>query len=120
MTRKPVQQLSLVGAVLFGIAPLAMGIVRARTTGDDTRMLWIAAVCSIFAAGVLLAAVGRRRSQHAAIFQGIVILIVGTLVGAGVGFLLGATSLVAVLGVSFAISLSLAISSVLVAFSRTD
>lgn len=103
---------------MFGVTPLALGVVRARTTGGDYRMLWMAAVCSIFAAGVLLAAVGRRRSRRAALFQGSVILLVSTLVGAGVGFMLGATSVIAVLAVSFALSLSLAISSVLVAFSR--
>lgn len=117
-TRKPIQQLSLAGAVLFGAIPLALGVVRARTTGDDYRMFWMAMVCSIFAAGVLLAAVGRRRSRRAALFQGFVILLVGTIVAVGVGYMLGATSVVAVLGVSFGLSLCLAISSVLVAFSR--
>lgn len=120
MTRKPVEQLSLAGAVLFGVAPLALGLGRAKTTGDDYRMFWMAVVCSIFAAGVLLAAVGRRRSRRAALYQGFVILLVGTLVAAGVGFMLGATSFIPVLAVSFGLSLCLAISSVLVAFSRTS
>lgn len=118
MKRKPVQQLSLVGAVVLGVIPLTLGVVRAITTGDDYRMLWMAVVCSIFAAGVLLAAVGRRRSRRAALFQGFVILLVGTVVAVGVGYMLGATSAIDDLALSFGLSLCLAISSVLVAFSR--
>lgn len=118
--RSPKQQFSLVAAGILGIAPLALGLFRAITTGDDYRMFWMALVVTIFAAGVLGAAVGRRRSLHAALVQAIVILIVSTLLAASLGWMLGAQSLVAVGGVAFGFSLLLATASYLVAISRSS
>lgn len=120
MIRSPKQQFSLVAAGILGIAPLALGLFRAITTGDDYRMFWMALVVTIFAAGVLAAAVGRRRSLHAALVQAIVILIVSTLLAASLGWMLGAQSLVAVGGVAFGFGLLLATASYLVAISRSS
>jgi len=118
MKRSPKQQFSLVAAGILGIAPLALGLFRAITTGDDYRMFWMALAVTIFAAGVLGAAVGRRRSLHAALVQAMVILIVSTLLAASLGWMLGAQSLVAVGGVAFGFGLLLATASYLVAISR--
>ncbi len=118
MKRSPKQQFSFVAAGILGIAPLALGLFRAITTGDDYRMFWMALAVTIFAAGVLGAAVGRRRSLHAALVQAMVILIVSTLLAASLGWMLGAQSLVAVGGVAFGFGLLLATASYLVAISR--
>ncbi|MEO5588585.1 MAG: hypothetical protein ABIS03_03275 [Gemmatimonadaceae bacterium] len=119
MKRTPNQQLIILAAAVLGIAPLALGLFRAITTGDDYRMLWMALLVTIFAAGVLGAAVGRRRSRHAALVQAMVILIVSTLLAAALGWMLGARSLVAVGAVAFGFSLMLAVASYLVAVSRS-
>ncbi|MBA3403826.1 MAG: hypothetical protein H0U13_03920 [Gemmatimonadaceae bacterium] len=120
MKRSPKQQFSFVAAGILGIAPLALGLFRAITTGDDYRMFWMALAVTIFAAGVLGAAVGRRRSLHAALVQAMVILIVSTLLAASLGWMLGAQSLVAVGGVAFGFGLLLATASYLVAISRSS
>ena len=118
MKRSPKQRFSFVAAGILGIAPLALGLFRAITTGDDYRMFWMALAVTIFAAGVLGAAVGRRRSLYAALVQAMVILIVSTLLAASLGWMLGAQSLVAVGGVAFGFGLLLATASYLVAISR--
>ena len=120
MKRSPKQQFSFVAAGILGIAPLALGLFRAITTGDDYRMFWMALAVTIFAAGVLGAAVGRRRSLHAALVQAMVILIVSTLLAASLGWMLGAQSLVSVGGVAFGFGLLLATASYLVAISRSS
>lgn len=112
------QKISLAVAGIFGALPLAMGLIRAITTSDDHRLLWMAVVSTMFAAGVLAAAFGRRRSRQAVVSQSIVILAASTFLAAATGFLQGATSVTAVLLVAVAIGLSLAASSVFVAFSR--
>lgn len=112
------QKISLAIAGIFGALPLAMGLIRALTTSDDHRLLWMAVVSTMFAAGVLAAAFGRRRSRQAVVSQSIVILAASAFLAAATGFLQGATSVTAVLLVAVAIGLSLAASSVFVAFSR--
>ncbi|MBA2707121.1 MAG: hypothetical protein H0U59_04885 [Gemmatimonadaceae bacterium] len=120
MKRSPRQSLSLLAAVLLGAAPLGFGLFRAWSTGDDLRMVWMALAATIFAAGVLAASIGRRRSRHAVFIQSIVILVVSTLLAGTIGFLLGATAGPGVWMVAMVLGSCLASSSAFVAFSRPD
>ena len=121
MTRSPRQRLSVFAAVLFGAAPLGFGLLRAlRTGGSDLRMTWMAVVSTLFAAGVLAGAVGRRRTRHAVLYQAGVIFVVATLLAGGMGFALGATAGPGALAVSAVFGFCLSVSSVLVAFARPD
>jgi hypothetical protein len=52
-------------------------------------MVWMAVASSLFAAGVLATAIGRRRSRHDVFVQSAVILVVATLLAGSTGFLLG-------------------------------
>lgn len=118
MTRSTQQRMYLVAAVLLGAAPLAFGLVRAFTTRTDLRMVWMALAASIFAFGVLAAAIGRRRTRHAMWVQAIVILIVSALLAGGTGFVLGARAGPGVWAVALVLSICLAASSVMLEFSR--
>lgn len=119
MGRTPAQQLSLVAAVGFGAAPLAFGLLRVAT-GGDARFAWMALLASIFAGSVMAAAVGRRRSRQAVMFQSGVIGVVGALLAAGAAFVLRATEAPGVWMVSVAFGISLAAASVFTALSRPD
>ncbi len=120
MNRSRTQQLSLVTAAVFGAAPLAFGVVRAVASGGDLRMLWMAIIASVFAASVLVAAVGKRRTRQAVMTQATVILIVATLLAGGLGFMLGATAGPGVWAVALVLGLCLAASSVFIAVSRSS
>lgn len=118
MKRSPTQKLSLLAAALSGAAPLGFGLFRAWRTGSDVRILWMALASSIFAAGVLAAATGRRRTRHAVRIQAAVILVVATLLAGGTGFALGATTGPGVWAVGAVLGFCLAAASVLVEVSR--
>lgn len=120
MNRSPRRRIILVAAVLFGIAPLGFGLLRLMMTGSDSRMFWMAAAASMFPAGVLATAIGRRRSRREVAVQSSVILVLSTILAGGTGYLLGATSGPGVWMVAGVFGLSLAASSVLVAVARPD
>lgn len=120
MQRSPVQWLSFSAAWLFGLAPLGVGLLRAVRTDGDRTMLWMALLATVFAAGVLSGAVGRRRTRSAMVFQSTMIFAVATLLAAVLGYALGATALPGLLAVAVALGGSLAVASVLVAYGRPD
>lgn len=119
MTRSPSQQLSFALAVLLGVAPTAFALIRGVVTDAGFGMLWMALVATSFAAGVLAAAVGRRRGRPAVVKDALVILCIATLLAAGTGYLFAVSSGPSIWAVSFAIGVCLAASSVGVAFART-
>ena len=116
--RTPAERLGVVGAALFGAAPLGFGLLRYASTGWDLRMLWMALVASIFAAGVLASAIGKRRSRHQVLVQSAVIVVVAALLAAGTGYLLGATAGPGTWMVATVQGLSLGIASELLTFAR--
>lgn len=118
MKRSPRQTTYLVAAVLLGVAPSGFGLLRATSARQDYTGLWMALAASVFTAGVLASAIGRRRSRHAVFIQAAVILVISTLLAGGIGFALGATSGPGVWAVSFVLGMCLAASSVLIALSR--
>lgn len=117
MTRTPPKLLALVAAVLAGAAPLIAGVFRAMSTGDRL-WLWMAVVSSMFVGSVLAAAIGRRRGRAAVLRQTSIIFVVGTLLSVTTAFVAGETVSGGVWAVSFAMGLSLAAASALVALAR--
>lgn len=118
MKRTAAQQVSLVAATLLSVAPLAIGFLRQWSTGGDQRVLWMAVVSSLFTAGVLAAAIGRRRTRRAVIRQAIILLIVSTLLAVGTAYLLDATAGPYMWAMSLVLGGCLAGASVLIAYSR--
>ena len=118
MARSPKHQMSIVAAIVLGAAPIGFGLFRAWQTASDFRMLWMALAATVFAAGVMAASIGRRRTRHSAYTQAIIILIVATLTAGAVGFFLGARSAFGLWAVAFVLGSCLAASSVLIALAR--
>ncbi|MEJ7758268.1 MAG: hypothetical protein WKF55_01620 [Gemmatimonadaceae bacterium] len=110
--------MSIVAAILLGAAPIVFGLFRAWQTASDFRMLWMALAATVFAAGVMAASIGRRRTRHSAYTQAIIILIVAPLTAGGVGFFLGARAAFGLWAVAFVLGSCLAASSVLIALFR--
>lgn len=118
MQRSPRQTTYLVVAALFGAAPLGYGLLRLLGPRHDYAGLWMALVASAFAAGVLAASIGRRRSRRAVLTQSLVILVISTLVAGPTAFISGATAAAGVWAVAFVMGLCLAASSFFIALSR--
>lgn len=120
MNRTPLQQFGLLAAALCGVAPLAFGLLQSSSAAQDLPVVWMAAAATIFAAGILAAAVGRRRSRQAMLFQTAMILVIGTLLAAGTARIFISALDTQAWTVAVLIGVSLAASSVLIAVSRPD
>lgn len=120
MRRNGKQQASFVAAIGFGLAPLAVAVLRMLTGDDGTRMFWMAFMATGLAGGALATAIGRRRGRRAVMVDAIVILVGATLLSGATAFLLGATASAGIWAVSGAFGIALAASSVFVANSRTS
>lgn len=118
MQRSPRWMMYLIVAVLFGAAPLCYGLLRELGPRHNSDGLWMALVASVFAAGVLAASIGRRRSRRAVFTQSLGILVICTLVAGPTGFIAGATAGPGVWAVSFVMALCLAASSVFIGLAR--
>jgi len=119
MNRSALQKTYLVVAVLFGIAPLAYGLMRLVSRGVHDG-LWMALAASVFAAGVLASSIGRRRSRRAALIQSFVILVVSTVVAVPTAYIAGATAGPGIWAVAIVMGLCLAASSLFIAFGRNS
>lgn len=118
MTRSPAQQSSFVLAALLGVAPTAFGLFRGAVSGSGFQMLWMALVATSFAAGVLAAAIGRRRGRTAVMKDALVILFTATLLAGATGYVLSDMTGPSIWAVSLAFGVCLAASSVGVAYAR--
>ncbi len=117
MTRTRNQTLSLFAAVLFGVAPLVYAIAGLRIA-DDSRIFWMAAIATLFMGGLLSAAIGRRRGRRAVLLQALLTFGVSAFVSVLTAFMMGATAWPGILMVSGAFGLSLALSTLCVAWAR--
>jgi hypothetical protein len=118
MKRTPLQQFGLLAAALCGAAPLAAGLLQSSSAAQDLPLIWMSAAATIFAAGILAAAIGRRRSRRATIFQTTMILVVGTLLALGTARIFVSALGTHVWIAAAVIGLSLAAASILIAVSR--
>ena len=116
--RTPAQRVALAGVVVFGAAPVTFGLVHYASTGWDLRLFWMALVATVFAAGVLASAIGRRRSRQAALGQSAVIAVVGALLAWFIGFSIDAAGGPGTAMIAAAFGLSLGVASECLVFSR--
>jgi peptidoglycan/LPS O-acetylase OafA/YrhL len=116
--RTSAQRIALAGAVVFGAAPVAFGLFRYASTDWDLRMFWMALIATVFAAGVLASAIGKRRSRHQVLVQSAVIVVVGALLAWFTGYSLGATEGPGAWMVAAVLGLCLGIASELITFAR--
>jgi hypothetical protein len=77
------QRFGLLAAAVCGATPLGFGLLQSSRAAQDLPVAWMSAAATMFAAGILAAAIGRRRSRRATLFQTTMILVVGTLLAVG-------------------------------------
>lgn len=118
MKATPVQKLGLLAAVICGAAPLGFGLLQSPSAAQNLPVTWMSAAATIFAAGILAAAIGRRRSRRTMRFQTTLILGLGTLLSVGTARIFLSALDTRVWIASVLIGLSLATASVLIAVSR--
>ena len=114
----PARRLYVIAALVLGAAPMAFGLFRAWQMDTDYRMFWMAVAASLFAGGTMLAAIGRRRSQHAVKVQAIVIFVVCALLAGAAAYVFGATAWLGTWAVAVVFGLCLSAASVMVAVGR--
>lgn len=119
MARSRSQQLILIVGLGLGAAPIAVGVVHWFTT-DDALLFWMATIATFFTAGVLSAAIGRRRGRRAVAVQAALTFGVSTFLGALTAFLLTGTATPGILALSAAIGAALAMTSLCMAWARAS
>jgi peptidoglycan/LPS O-acetylase OafA/YrhL len=118
MRRSAGKRLTLAAAALVGAVPMGFGLLRFVSTGSDARSVWMAFAAMLFAIGVLVGGIGRRRSRREVVRQSVVILVVSTALAGGTAYIFGATAAAGIWMVSGAFGLCLATASLLLALSR--
>ncbi|MDH5234122.1 MAG: hypothetical protein OEW77_04120 [Gemmatimonadota bacterium] len=118
MRRSGGQRVVLGLAALFGAVPMGFGLIRFFSTGSDARSVWMAFAATLFAIGVLVGGIGRRRSRREVTRQSVVILVVSTLLAGGTAYIFGATAAAGIWMVAGGFGICLATASLLVALSR--
>ena len=105
----------LLAAVLLGAAPVVFGVIRATTTGNDFRYLWLAAAAIV---GSMLVLPFWRHAGHLSVWRGCGTVAAGALSAAAVAILTGAKAGPGIAIVASAFGLCTGTSGVLATLSR--
>ena len=119
MAKSRSSQLLVLAAVLVGLVPVVFGLIRAISTGDDVRYLWLALSAIVGSMAVMV--LGRRASDSLRVSPGRAVAAVaaGATSAAATAILLGATPGPGVAIVAVAFGLCSGASAVLV-ISRAE
>ena len=101
--------------VLFLAIPFAFGVLRFRTTGDDSRYLIVAIASSL---GALLVLVRPRMTAAPTVARALAAVAVATLCAAVASFVVGSRNAISVAVVSLSFAVCSAAGAFLVARSR--
>jgi hypothetical protein len=118
MKRSPREKLLYFLSILFAVAPFVAGLYRARSTGTDLRLLWMAFAAALGAAVVMAIIRARGAQSKSLLALSAAVLLVATVSAGLVGFLLGATAGPGVWMVAVVLGLFLAASCALYARAR--
>ena len=118
MRRSSREQLLYFLSILFAVAPFVAGFVRARSTGTDLRLLWMALASALGATAVIAVTRARGAQSKSVLALSAAVLVVATVAAGFVGFLLGATAGPGVWMVAVVLGVFLAASCALYALSR--
>ena len=93
----------LLAAAMAAAVPVAFGVIRAVTTGDDVRYLWMAAAAILGSMAFVPWRSGAARSSTLPIGRGMAAIVSGTVCAAVMAVIQGARSVpgVAIVAVSF-------------------
>ncbi|HEY6825319.1 MAG TPA: hypothetical protein VI259_00600 [Gemmatimonadaceae bacterium] len=104
-------------SVLFALAPLAFGAIRAATA-HDLRVLWMAVASGIVvAAVVMLRRSGTNRSSMA-LGRALLALLLGIVAASATGYALGARAWAGIFGMAFVLAFCWVVSFVFGAVAR--
>jgi heme A synthase len=118
LRRSSRQQLFLFLSILLAAGPFVAAAIRAFSTGNDLRMLWMAFASFLAAAGVMAVGKARSRKPNVVVTLSVVALVIATLLAGSVAYWLGARAPFGIWAVAFVLSLFSTASCVLYARSR--
>ena len=112
------RSLLLLVAGLLAVAPLTFGLIRAVTTGDDLRYLWLAGAAFLGATAVIRLGRGASGAARISLVRALGAVGAGSVCAAATAILLGATAGPGVAIVSFAFGLCSGTGGALAALAR--
>jgi len=112
------RQLLLVASALSAAVPVSFGLIRAVSTGDDFRYLWMAAAALLAAIAVTTLGRGTAGPAHVSLGRAVAAVAAGTASAAATGVFLGATAVSGIVIVSFAFGVCSGVSAVLARLAR--
>jgi hypothetical protein len=104
-------------SILFALAPLAFGAIRAAIA-RDLRVLWMAIACGIVVAAVVMLRRSATNRSSMALGRALLALLLGIVAGSAAGYTLGARAWPGILGMAFVLSLCWVVSFVFGAVAR--
>jgi hypothetical protein len=120
MRRSNRQRTLFLLSIIFGVAPFAFALIRAHSSRNDFRMLWMALASVLVVAPVMLAGKVWRRQPAGVLALAALALVAATFVAGWVAYRLGATAAAGIWPVSFVLAFCWATSFALNALSRRD
>jgi hypothetical protein len=111
-------RLLIVGSVLLAAVPLAFGVIRAVSTGDDVRYLWLAGAAILGSMAAMRSGRGASGPAHVSLGRAVGAVAAGSAAAAAAALLMGTTAGpgLAIVAVSF--GLCTGASAVLAAMAR--
>jgi membrane associated rhomboid family serine protease len=116
MTPTPRKQGLFILSLLFAAAPFGAGLIRAVQTGNDLRLLWMAAGACV--GGVVAILITRSRGRTSLFSQAATAFILSGALTTAMGFMLGARTGPGVAMIAIVFGLCWGASAVLVSRSR--
>jgi hypothetical protein len=110
--------LLLVASVLVGAVPVIFGLIRAVSTGDDVRYLWVAAAALIGSVVAMRPGRGTPGPAHVSLGRALSAVAFGAVCAAATALLMGTTAGPALAIVSGAFGLCTGTSAALAALAR--
>jgi membrane associated rhomboid family serine protease len=118
MAKSRRSQLFVLAAALFALVPVVFGLIRAISTGDDVRYLWLA--LSAILGSMAVMGLGQRASDSLRVSprRAVAAVAAGATCAAATAILLGATAGPGVAIVAVAFGLCTGASAVLISLAR--
>jgi small-conductance mechanosensitive channel len=104
-------------SILFALAPLAFGALRAFTAGD-LRMLWMAIASGVVVTAVVMARRSAANRSGFALGRALLALLLGIVAASATGYALGARAWSGILGVAVVLAFCWVLSFVFGAVAR--
>ncbi len=112
------RQLLLVASVVLAAVPVTFGLIRAVSTGDDFRYLWLAGAAVLGSMGLMALARGRSGGVRVSVLRAVGAVAAGALCAAAIAVFMGARAGPGVAIVASAFGLCTGLSAVFATLAR--